>query len=325
MITAKTFFSFFLCLLFLNQTFAADLDQVISGGDVENSLENMKTDGASPYVIEHHEGEVENQHIKDRVEPSFMFNEHLQEVTVKEDPKNQFKDVGYTPPGSFEKAENYIELDKKVMVDDFSKHSASAVNISFIKNDFTYNSENDVINRTINEGYKHVKGGALLVRNDQYFLRTDFLNSFWCLGGGVSYSSGRGLFITGDRSDATFRLWEAPLDLGVGLEIPISPWFKAVGAAGPSVSILYQNRSDFQPGEKGKNKMQVSYGEFLSAQFKMNLSRLNTNTAYDLFTESKITNLSMNLEARFQNYQNYQDEIKISGTSFGIGFTFEYL
>jgi hypothetical protein len=33
----------------------------------------------------------------------------------------------------------------------------------------------------------------------------------------------------------------------------------------------------------------------------------------------------MNLEARYQSYQNFQDEIKISGTSLGIGFTFEYL
>lgn len=46
---------------------------------------------------------------------------------------------------------------------------------------------------------------------------------------------------------------------------------------------------------------------------------------YDLFTSSRITNLYLNLEARQQSYESFQDEISISGTSFGIGFTFEYL
>jgi len=71
--------------------------------------------------------------------------------------------------------------------------------------------------------------------------------------------------------------------------------------------------------------MQVSYGQFASAQFKLNFTGMSNNLAYDLFSESKITNLLMNLEVRYHNYQNFQDEIKVSGTSVGIGFTFEYL
>lgn len=302
-----------------------DLEQVVSGGEVEDFLEKSKATEPSPYVIQYAEGEIENQKIKPDAQPDFMFNQNPKEVSVKEDPKNQFKDIGYTAPGSFEASQNYIEIDKAAMVAGFRKHSSGGINITFIKNDFSYKSENDIINRTISEGYKHVKGGALYIRSDQYFYRTDFLNSFWSLGAGLGYNSGRGFFVTGDQSETTFRLWEIPVDAGIGLEIPLSHWVKVSGALGPSIIALYQNRNDFQSGEKGRNKMQVSYGQFANAQLKISLSGFSTETAYNLFTDSQITNLYMNLEARYQNYQNFQDEIKISGTSFGIGFTFEYL
>ncbi|MDD4973367.1 MAG: hypothetical protein PHY93_03405 [Bacteriovorax sp.] len=325
MTNIKSILSLLLLTVFFQQASATDLDQVVSGGDVEDSLATSKATESSPYIIHNAEGEIDNQKIKANAQPDFMFNEHPKEVSVKDDSKAKFQDVGYTPPGSFESKENYIEIDKKAMVADFRKQSSGAINITFIKNDFNYESANDVINKTISEGYKHVKGGALYIRSDQYFSRKDFINPFWSLGGGLGYNSGRGIFVTGERSDTTFKLWEIPVDLGLGVEIPISHWFKVSAAAGPSVTALYQNRNDLLAGEKGRNKMQVSYGQFANAQFKINLSGFSADTAYTLFTESKITNLYMNLEARYQNYRNFQDEIKISGTSIGIGFTFEYL
>ncbi len=51
----------------------------------------------------------------------------------------------------------------------------------------------------------------------------------------------------------------------------------------------------------------------------------NDEAAYELFTSSEITNLYMNLEIRHESYKNFQDPIEVSGTSFGAGFTFEYL
>lgn len=329
MINVKKIFPLLLLALFChfshNQANATDLEQVVSGGDVEDSLESSKATGASPFVIQKSESEIDNLKIKANAQPDFIFNEKPQEISLKDDPKNKYKDFGYSVPGTLKINENYIETDKKAMAQDFRKHSSGGINITYIKNDFNYESGNDVINKTISEGYKHVKGGTLYVRSDQYFYRTDFLNTFWSVGGGLGYNSGRGLFITGERSDTTFRLWEIPVDLGIGLEIPIYHWFKISGAAGPSVTALYQNRNDLLSGEKGRNKTQVSYGQFANAQFKINLAGFSSQTAYELFTESKITNLYMNLEARYQNYRNFQDEIKISGTSFGIGFTFEYL
>lgn len=314
-------------LLTNREVHATDLEQIVSGAEVEDALGAMKNPGNSPFIVQEvGTSEVENYKVKDGHRADFNFDKNYKEVSVKDDPRKKFEDVGYTPPGTFEKSENYLEHDKEAMARDFRKQSSGGINITFIKDNFSYQSNNDIINRTISEGYKHVKGGTLHLRSDQYFYRTDFLNSFWSVGAGLGYNSGRGIFVkTATRSDTTFKLWEVPVDLSAGLEIPIYHWFKISGSAGPSVMGLFQNRNDFERGEKGKNKTQVSYGQFANAQLKVNLSGFNSDMAYDLFTSSKITNLFLNLEARYQNYQNFQDEIKISGTSFGIGFTFEYL
>lgn len=305
---------------------AEDLGQVVSGTEVEDVLGSMKEVGSSPYIAgENNSSEVESSEVGANASPDIMFNKNLKEVSVKDEPRKKYEDTGYTLPGTYDKSENYLELDKQSVARDLRGLSTHGISITFIKDDFNYESNNDIINRTISEGYKHVKGGVLHLRSDQYFYRTDFLNTFWCVGGGVGFNSGRGIFVNGQQSNTTFKLWEVPLDLGAGLEIPVYHWFKISGAAGPSAMGLFQNRNDLVSGEKGRNKVQVSYGQFANAQFKFNLTGFSSDTAYDLFTSSKITNLFLNLEARYQNYQNFQDDIKISGTSFGIGFTFEYL
>lgn len=317
----------FLSLISAYRLQATDLDQIVSGGEVEDSLAKVKIEGTTPYLISNPDNEKEVDKAKqgEDANPDFVFTKKEQDLSIKDPKKKQLEDIGYTTPGSFEKNDNYIEIDKKEMAANFRNQSSGSFNVSFIKNDYLYESENNIINRTISEGYKHMKGGSLCLRSDQYFLKKDYLNSFWSLGLGVGYNSGRAVFVTGERSDTTFRLWEIPVDVGVGIEIPIYRWFKISGVAGPSVMSLYQNRSDFQNGEKGKNKIQVGYGPFANAQFRFNLTGFNDETAYNLFTESKITNLSMNLEVRYHNYNHFQDAIKISGTSFGLGFTFEYL
>lgn len=317
--------AFFISLTTLSfSAMAADLDHTVSGdSEIENSLENTEIKGDSPYVVGGDTGEnVETSKAKGE---DYIFNHGVKEVNGKITPKKKFEDFGYTLPGTYEKQENYIDLDKTLMAKDFRKVSSGAINLTFIKNDFDYQSRNDIINQTIGSGYRSVKGGSLIFRHDDYIVRTDFINAYWSLGTGVGFSTGRGIFVSGERSDATFNLWEVPVDLGLGLEVPLYSWFKIAGTGGASAMGLMQNRSDFQRGEKGKRKFQGSPGYFLNGQMKINLTGFNDETAYDLFTSSRITNLYLNLEARHQSYDNFQDEITISGTSFGVGFTFEYL
>ena len=319
-------FSFYLFLICCDPVRADDLNQIVSGSEIEDVLGTMKSKENDPYISQKNEtSEVENYKIKDGDTEDFTFSRKFKDLSVNDDPRLNYGNAGYTVPGFYEKSENFLELDKSQMANDFRKYSSSGINITFIKDDFSYGSTNDIINKTISEGHKHIKGGTLHIRGDYYINRTFLLNTFWGVGAGIGYNSGLGIFVNGERSNTLFKFWEVPIDFSLGLEIPLTSWFKISGAGGPSVMTLFQNRDDLLSGEKGKNKSQISYGEFANAQFKINIGGLSDQTAYDLFTSSRITNLFLNLEARYQNYQNFQDNIKISGTSFGIGFTFEYL
>lgn len=302
-----------------------DLDHSVSGdSEIEDTLGKSTEAGNSPYIINGEaDTNVENSKAKG---DDYLFNHGVKEVTIKKGPKQQFEDFGYTVPGTFEGQENYLEIDKVKMTKDFRKAASGNMNLTFIKNDFDYQSTDDIINRTIGDGTKSIKGGALHIRNDLYLVKRDLMNLYWSVGSGVSYSQGRGIFkANGQRSDTIFKLWEVPLEVGLGGEVAIANWFKIAGTAGPSALAILQNRSDYQRGEKGKRKYQFSPGYFANAQFKVNLSGFSDETAYELFTSSEITNLYMNLEIRHQSYENFQDPISVSGTSFGVGFTFEYL
>ena len=309
--------------------FASDIDHPVAGAEVEDLLGAMEKVEGSSYLVE---GASEN-HLEDEkflssnknTDQDFIFKSNLEEVSINSDPRREFKDFGYNVPGSVERQDSYGEIDKAKMAKGFRKVSEGAFNLSFIKNDFSYTSTNDVINRTIGNGPKGKSGGFLIVRNDSYIARSFLLNTYWSLGGGVGYSSGNGIFIDNSVSDAVFKFWQFPLDLGIGLEIPLYTWFKIAGTAGGSGLVLMQNRSDFESNEKGKRKYQFSPGYFASAQFKINLTGFGSDAAYDAFTSSQITNISMNVEARQVKYSGFSDAITLSGTSFGVGFTFEYL
>lgn len=313
----------FLVTLIISCSAYADLDHTVSGdSNIEDVLSKSEEGSNSPYLTNGEDPNgVEKMKAKGK---DFMFNPS-DEVSGVVSEKRRLNDVGYMPPGSMENLDNYLEVDKPKAVKDIRKASSGGLNLSYIKNDYNYTSTNDIINQTISRGAGHIKGGTLYLRNDSYFFKTAALNTHWSLGGGVGYNSGKGIFVNGQRSETRFNLWEMPIDAALGLEVPVSTWFKIAGTGGGSVLTLLQNRSDYGRGEKGKRKFQFSPGYFANAQFKINLTGFSDNMAYELFTSSEITNMFLNLEVRYQNYSSFKDPITISGTSFGLGFTFEYL
>lgn len=319
----------FVLLLFTWNLFAEDLSQIISGEAVPDLLapKSKKEVRTSPFSYQEMKGdEYQGKVNKLSGEGIVAGTNTSKELVIKDLEEKKLKGSGYVVPGTLENAENYLALDKDKFSKSYRYKSKSALNIAYFKDSFQYQSTNDIINKTISEGYKHTKAGMIHIRSDQYLYKSLMLNGFWSVGSGVSYNSGKGTFVTGVKSDATFTLWEVPVDLGLGIEIPVYQWFKFAGSIGPSGMILNQNRNDFSNGEKGKSKFQFGYGEYANAQFKINLSGFNDNLSYDLFSNSQITNLSLNLEARYENYKNFQDAaLAISGTSVGIGFTFEFL
>jgi len=88
---------------------------------------------------------------------------------------------------------------------------------------------------------------------------------------------------------------------------------------------LAQSRNDKNNGDPDQHKRQVSYGYFGHAKAQISLSALFHGLAFEGFSQYQMTNMYLNFEARHQSYSNFQDDITIKGTSFGIGFTFEYL
>ena len=324
MIIKSKFSIFFILLLSFFASCSTDLSHTVSGQKITESVDDSEYSKDSPYVINNTPNLVDKMEVDSEKTSSHVGSNKFEKIPEPSE-RSAFKDTGYTPPGTFEGQKSYLEIDKSKMAKEFRWISTSAFNLTYIQNKYNYESTNDVINKTIGEGYRHVKGGYLLVRSDRYIFKTILLNMHWSIGTGVGYNAGRGMFVDGSRSEATFTLWEIPVDLGLGLEIPLYHWFKISGTAGPSVLGLHQNRSDFQNNEKGKNKTQVSYGQFASAQFKINLTGFGGDWAHELFSESGITSLMLNLEGRYQSYQKFLDPIKVSGTSFGAGFTFEFL
>lgn len=297
-----------------------DLQQSVLGdGLTPDALSALETKGKSPYVL----GSDEDNPIeKLPVKSDYLFNPDEADFNKKSSPKAEFEDVGQTLPGTFEKNENYIELDKAKMVRGFRKYVNYSLNLIFIKNDYDYTSQNNIIEETI----KDHKGGAIHLSYNEFLSKASFLNSFWTLGVGLGHSQGSGVFAkTRSKSNTVMRLWEFPLTLGLGFEFPFTNVFKWQASAGPGVLVLSQNRSDKLKGEKGKNKYQFGQGFYADSKLQFNLSGHSDEEAYNLYITSQITNLYLDLVARYQYFGNFKDDITITGVSFGLGFTFEYL
>lgn len=307
-----------LSIVFSTHVFA---DQVVQGSEIENSLEDLIFEDESPHIS----GKNLIDEIKNNGEispslPGSITND-LDNAAIP----SEARSTGYTLPGALGNKENYTEVDTKHYTDVYRKESTSSFNISYIRDSYDYHSPNDVINRTITSGSKHVQSGFLLLRSDQYFYNNGHINFHWSLGGGLAYNFGRGIFTDGERSDAGIALWEVPVDAGLGLSLAAGKYIKLTGTAGPSALILIQNRNDLKYSEDGKKRVQTGVGSFVSAQVKINLLSFASDSAYELFTTNQITTSYLNIEARYHNYSKYLEDIKISGTSIGAGFTFEFL
>jgi hypothetical protein len=307
-----------LSLLFSSRIFA---DQVVQGTEVESSIEDLKVDDESPHLYGNKI--LDNSKMVEGQSPNLpnTINNEIDEVSALSEARSS----GYTLPGTMGNKENYTEIDTKHYSEQFRKESTSAFNISYIRDSFNYHSPNDVISRTISSGYKHVQSGFLLLRSDRYIYNNGYFTLHWALGGGLAYNYGRGIFADGERSDAGIALWEVPIDLGLGISISAGKYIKLTGTAGPSLLALIQNRDDLKYSEKGKKRFQTGAGAFASAQVKINLYSFASDSSYELFTNNQITSSYLNIEARYHSYSKYLEDIKISGTSLGAGFTFEFL
>ena len=88
---------------------------------------------------------------------------------------------------------------------------------------------------------------------------------------------------------------------------------------------LFTNRDDLPRGDKDKERRQVNPGYYGLANLKINFSAIFKETSYEQYTENNLTNLYLDLSVRHHKYADFQENLEVSGQSFGLGFSFEYL
>lgn len=239
--------------------------------------------------------------------------------------KEKILSTGVTAPYKFEKDQNYLSLSHSDIFKRVYDKGDAAISFTYLKDEFDVVDPEGIYQKTFDAGGDSLRAGYLLFASDHYFYK-GFVNLFWTAGVGVSFSKGKGVFLTSQtKSNATFSLYTAPIDLGLGLEIPLGKAFSLYAAGGPSAMALYQNRSDKDQGEAEKRKRQISPGYFVNAKLKISMANLFRKTAFSYFSQDKITNYYLNIEMRQHSYTSFQDPLEVTGSSVGVGFSFDYL
>lgn len=318
-----------ICLIFSNAVHADDFGGGVIGSqnefDIDRDLKDVESVDNGITEAPRLDQEMEKYGEIDATHDPF-FPTEKSKILEESKASQKLKASSYGTFGSSSKQGEYLELDREQFMQKVQQAGEHNFAFSYIQNNYKYQSNNDVFKKTYEEGFRHVKGGMIHAKMENYIFRS-FINMSWGFGLGVGHNRGTGKFLaTGETSDALFQLWEVPFDFGLSLEIPLTRWMKIAGTGGASGMTLMQNRSDFENSEKGKRKIQFSPGYFASAQFKLSLTDYSKEWAYSLFTDSDITKMYLVLEGRMHNYSQFQDkDIQISGTSFGLGFSVEYL
>lgn len=329
----KTKLAFLICLTLPLLAFA-DADQMMgeqtgSQDAVDKVYGKKKADDT--YVsngVTEVEHSVDQDYKKVKVENTFIPEHSAELLSAPNKLGDTVRDPGILPLGALDHQANYIENSYSEINKRLGDKGRKSYKIAyFFKDDVTYKSENNSFDRTFNKGPNNVRTGLLMVGYESYLNRR-WIDFFWGINGGLSFRRGQGNF-TSDQSpaeDAYINLWSLPLDLALGFNMPLSPWFGVAAQGGPSAMALFQSRSDRGDGEKGKRRSQLSPGYFADAQFRFSLSDIWPGGSFKMYSDYGITKLWLNIEGRYHSYNQFQQkDVKVNGTSLGLSFTFELI
>lgn len=316
-------------------------DMVDEETDLEKSLkkphDHVDEQDEGDAFIQHHIQNADENIKKAKADSPFVAGDDLHqkdfnaELTEKEDVHS----VGTEVLGSREQDKNYLEFKNSDLIRDVKDKGDKNFALSFFKDTFNYNSNTD-FDRTFrgdtsnqieaSTGGKKVSTIPLLIRfsGHEMFYRSRWLRLGAGAGLGIGYNGGKGYFSDGSRSTANITLWTLPADVSLLAEIPMGI-FKFSFFGGPSALGLIQNRSDLPDGNKRKNLRQASVGYFAGAKVGVSISDLLPSVSYDFFGSYQVTRYYLTFEARMQDYSNFKTpELSVTGTSYAVGFTFEY-
>lgn len=229
-------------------------------------------------------------------------------------------------PFEFEKNESLIRVRNSDIVDKIYDKGTNIFSFYYLLDQFDASDPNGIYQRTYVTSTGSQRGGSIHFELDAVS-RLGFLRYTYGFSFGVGLSQGRASFSSNQDilSNANFSLFTIPVDFRLGFDLLSSKYFKLSVAGGPSVMGLYQSRSDKESGEEGKRVRQYSYGYFGQAKIKIGLGLFSERQTVSNFNTYDMTNAFITLESRYHSYSNFQDPFTISGASFGLGFSFEYL
>ena len=217
-----------------------------------------------------------------------------------------------------------IELRNKKILREIYNKGERFFSFSYIRDNYEVTDHGDIFHKTFIDNPEGSAFGSLHLGSDHYLYRgsISFLYSIFL---GFGHYSGRGLFSNGLFSERTkFFLRTVPLDLHLSVELPVGRFLSLQGGGGPSFMALFQSRTDRGHEDSDKHRRQWSRGQSALGRLKISLAPIFKKAALNMFRDYNITNYYLNLECRYQSYSSFQDEISISGLSFGAGFSFDY-
>ena len=317
-------------LLTPTQVYAEDFgiavpDQLSDSEFEDNHKDQEESDKGTSYVM----GTSEPTFSKEQEETgkrSFLAGEGAGLEVDDPSEREKLLATGYKAPHSLDNEENLVTFEGEQVYGNFYDSGESSFSFSYIQDAYTVNDARGVFQKSYIDAEDARRGGYLHFNFDSYINRS-FLSTFYGLGLGVGFSEGEGIFTdsTSEKSNVSFQLFTIPADLRLGMTIGRGKYFRLSVAGGPSVMGISQSRDDKVRGEDDKHRRQYSFGYFGHAKAQISLAAIFNSLSFQGFREYQMTNMYLNLEARHQSYQNFQDDFTITGTSFGLGFTFEYL
>lgn len=205
----------------------------------------------------------------------------------------------------------------------------SAFSFSYVRDSYDYKDRNGIFDSVYRDGANSKNYGTFLLK----FREKIGSIFYYGVNTGFGYNTGRGFFIpdgtiiqTPTESNVEFKMYSVPLELSIGFKFNIGKYFNLNVNAAPGVMGIWQHRDDREQQDDSKNIRQIGFGYSAEAGIGINISRMSGQFGVDLLSDYKVSNMSLDIFARNQSYNNFkQADFEISGLSFGLGFTFDYL
>jgi hypothetical protein len=301
---------------------AENSNQFIGGQLPDEYVETTKSAPESVYFPSEKPGEFQTIG-KAEGQSSFLAGDGQGEMT-EPGLLSQVKGFGVEVVGSGESLAELSSNSDRALFNRVAWAGESAFSFSYFRNDFSYRDPSNIYEKTFRQSTGSIDGGSLLFSLDKYLWR-GFADLYWQTNLGFGFNSGKGYFVTGEESDTRMSLWTLPLDLGLGIGLPLGRFARLTASGGPSAMGLYQSRSDRNSGEEDKYRRQIGTGYYANAKLQLSLSNAFIGSFFEFFRTYRVTNAFLNFEARTQSYANFQDDIEIDGTSLGLGFSFDFI